>query len=75
VLSTAGATILGVGYFIPTIYLLWSLKKGEVAGDNPWGATGLEWQTQSPPVTENFPVTPVVTEPAYAYAHQEKRFA
>jgi cytochrome c oxidase subunit 1 len=75
VLSTAGATILGVGYFIPTIYLLWSLKKGAVAGDNPWGATGLEWQTQSPPVTENFPVTPVVTEPAYAYAHQEKQFA
>ena len=24
------------------------------AGDNPWGATGLEWQTTSPPPRENF---------------------
>ena len=51
VLSTAGATILGVGYLMPVIYLLWSLKWGEKAGRNPWRATGLEWQTESPPPT------------------------
>src|SRR6202046_63789 len=44
VFSTAGATILGVGYLLPIIYLLWSLKYGEIAGNNPWQATGLEWQ-------------------------------
>ena len=68
VLSTAGATILGLGYMIPVLYLLWSLFKGQPAGDNPWGATGLEWQTPSPPPTFNFDTTPVVTEEAYAYA-------
>ncbi len=54
VLSTAGATILGLGYLLPFIYLFWSLKYGQQGGDNPWGATGLEWQTASPPPTENF---------------------
>jgi len=67
VLSTAGASILGVGYLIPACYLLWSLKYGAVAGRNPWGAIGLEWTTTSPPPTFNFDSTPVVTTPAYAY--------
>jgi cytochrome c oxidase subunit 1 len=70
VMSTAGATILGVGYLLPLTYLLWSLRYGKVAPANPWGATGLEWQTPSPPPTENFPVTPTVTEEAYAYSHR-----
>ena len=39
-MSTAGAGVLGVGYLLPMIYLLWSLKYGEVAGANPWGAPG-----------------------------------
>jgi len=68
VMSTAGATILGVGYLIPLIYLLWSMRYGPRAGSNPWRAKGLEWQTTSPPSTENFLTTPVVTEEAYAYA-------
>ena len=67
VMSTAGASILGVGYLIPLIYLLWSLRYGRVAGTNPWNATGLEWQTPSPPSTENFEAPPVVAEEAYAY--------
>jgi len=68
VLSSAGASILAVGYLIPFIYLMWSLKYGEKAGRNPWGAKGLEWETTSPPPTFNFDHTPIVTEPAYAYA-------
>jgi cytochrome c oxidase subunit I len=75
VLSTAGATILGVGYLMPIFYLLWSLKYGKVAGDNPWNATGLEWQTTSPPPTFNFDQTPIVTEPAYAYDKREEKLA
>lgn len=67
VLSTAGATILGVGYFMPVIYLLWSLKYGVIAGSNPWNATGLEWQIQSPPLTENFLETPIMDHEAYDY--------
>jgi cytochrome c oxidase subunit 1 len=68
VMSTAGASILAVGYVLPLIYLLWSLRYGEVAPDNPWAATGLEWRTPSPPPTENFPETPVVTWEAYDYS-------
>jgi cytochrome c oxidase subunit 1 len=70
VLSTAGATILAIGYTIPLVYFIWSAKYGKVAGPNPWGATGLEWTTQSPPLTENFTTTPVVTREAYDYARQ-----
>ncbi len=67
VLSTAGATILAVGYLLPMIYLGWSLKFGRKAGSNPWGAVGLEWATSSPPPKENFHETPVVTWEAYDY--------
>ena len=67
VLSTAGASILAVGYLLPLAYLLWSLRYGKIAGDNPWMATGLEWKTSSPPPTFNFEQTPEVTWEAYEY--------
>jgi cytochrome c oxidase subunit 1 len=67
VLSSAGASVLGLGYLIPLTYLLWSLKYGPDAPPNPWGATGLEWQTTSPPPKHNFEITPVVTHEAYDY--------
>ena len=72
VMSSAGASILGVGYLIPLVYFIWSMRYGPVAEANPWGAKGLEWQTSSPPPTENFTKIPVVTEEAYAYADEEK---
>jgi len=68
VMSTAGASILGFGYLLPLAYLVWSLRYAPHAHANPWRAWGLEWTTPSPPPTENFAVTPVVTEDAYAYA-------
>ncbi|QQR74191.1 MAG: cytochrome c oxidase subunit I [Holophagales bacterium] len=70
VLSSAGATVLGLGYGLPLVYLLWSLKSGKRAGANPWGAIGLEWEIPSPPPTENFLVTPIVTHEAYDYAYR-----
>jgi cytochrome c oxidase subunit I len=72
VLSSAGASILAVGFILPAIYFLWSLKYGEVAGDNPWKATGLEWVTTSPPPTHNFHETPVVTTEPYHYGVDEE---
>jgi cytochrome c oxidase subunit I len=71
VMSSAGASILGVGYLIPIIYLVWSMRYGAPAGSNPWGSTGLEWRTPSPPPTENFARTPVVTDEVYDYHKQE----
>jgi cytochrome c oxidase subunit I len=67
VLSTAGASILAIGYILPATYFLWSLKYGKIAGANPWRATGLEWKVQSPPLTDNFLEIPLVTEEAYDY--------
>jgi len=67
VMSTSGASILAIGYLLPILYLIWSLKYGQVAGANPWRATGLEWTTQSPPLTENFLKVPIVDFEAYDY--------
>jgi len=67
VMSSAGASILGIGYLIPLIYLFWSIRYGPIAPPNPWRAKGLEWQTSSPPPTQNFDIPPVVKEEAYAY--------
>jgi cytochrome c oxidase subunit I len=71
VMSSAGASIPGLGYLIPLVYLAWSMRYGPVAGPNSWEAKGLEWETSSPPLTDNFATTPVVTEEAYAYRPQE----
>jgi len=72
VLSTAGASVLAVGYLIPAIYFVWAMRYGKPAPDNPWGATGLEWQTTSPPPPENSEITPVVTHEAYDYSILEE---
>ena len=52
--STYGAIILGLGIALMLVNLLISLKTGAKAPRNPWGASTLEWETQSPPVFENF---------------------
>jgi cytochrome c oxidase subunit 1 len=75
VMSSAGATILGLGYLIPIIYFIWSMRYGERAPANPWGARGLEWEVPSPPPTHNFEEQPVVTREAYDYSIEEKRVA
>ncbi len=72
VMSSAGASVLGVGYIIPMIYLIWSMRYGKRAGSNPWGSTGLEWQTPSPPPPENFEKTPGVTGEVYDYERQAR---
>jgi cytochrome c oxidase subunit 1 len=71
VMSSAGASILGAGYLLPMVYLVWSMRYGPRASANPWGAKGLEWEIDSPPITENFERQPVVREEAYAYAASE----
>ncbi len=67
VMSTVGATVLAAAYLLPPFYLGWSVFRGERAGCNPWGASGLEWETGSPPPTKNFDAAPKVPEHAYDY--------
>jgi cytochrome c oxidase subunit 1 len=67
VFSSTGASVLAVAYLVPFIYLFYSMRYGEPAGDNPWPATGLEWTTPSPPPKHNFAEIPVVSGPPYDY--------
>jgi cytochrome c oxidase subunit 1 len=56
---------------LPLIYLVWSLKYGKKAPANPWNATGLEWQTPSPPPKHNFTHPPIVDGPPYQYSAEQ----
>ena len=67
VASTTGASLLGFGFVLIAAYLLWSLKWGKVASANPWHSRGFEWDTLSPPPTENFLENPVYTHPPHDY--------
>ncbi len=71
VLSSAGASILGIGYLIPMVYFLWSLRYGKDAGPNPWDAKGLEWTIPSPPTTFNFE-EPVTVGDVYDYPTEDE---
>ncbi len=65
--STYGSWVLGAGLFLVLFVFIHSLFKGEPAPKNPWGCRSLEWTTQSPPITENFVRTPVVTHGPYDF--------
>jgi len=67
VISTVGSWVLAVGVILMAYYLIQSIRKGEKAPSNPWGALTLEWQTTSPPILENFEITPTVTCGPYEY--------
>ncbi len=67
VAATAGASVLAMGLVIVLVYLVVSLISGKVAGSNPWGSRGFEWNTPSPPGKENFPGTPTFTQGPHHY--------
>ena len=58
--STIGSFLLGIGVLITVYNVIRSLKKGKVAGNDPWKGNTLEWFTQSPPPENNFDVVPRV---------------
>ena len=59
-ISTVGAFVMASGLILFTINMAWSLRRGTIAGDNPWGAASLEWATTSPPRPYNFAHIPAV---------------
>jgi cytochrome c oxidase subunit I+III len=60
-LATVGAVMIGISVLLFIVNVVRSLRQGEIAGDNPWGASTLEWSTSSPPPPYNFMHIPVVT--------------
>ncbi|HEX8180029.1 MAG TPA: cytochrome c oxidase subunit I [Pyrinomonadaceae bacterium] len=58
--ASAGALIMTAGVAVFILNFLWARRRGEVAGDNPWHAEGLEWSTASPPADYNFVYLPTV---------------
>ncbi len=60
VISTIGAFMIAVGVLLTIINLVRSVKKGRIAGPDPWKANTLEWFTPSPPPENNFDVIPRV---------------
>lgn len=66
-LSTIGSWFLAIGFGVVAVNLIQGARKGPKAGDNPWEALTLEWQSPSPPPHENFLVTPIVNSWPYEY--------
>jgi cytochrome c oxidase subunit 1/cytochrome c oxidase subunit I+III len=58
--TSVGSFVLALGILIFLCDLLYSLRRGAPAGDNPWDAGTLEWSTTSPPPPYNFAVAPTV---------------
>ena len=67
VISTVGSWVLAIGLLIILINLLHSIFRGEPAGDNPWGASTLEWTLPSPLPAENFSTVPVIDRGPYVF--------
>jgi cytochrome c oxidase subunit 1 len=66
-ISTVGSWLIAASLFWMLYYLIQSLRSGEKAPKNPWGGKSLEWEAESPPPTENFYETPVVTHGPYDF--------
>ena len=66
-ISTLGSWLIALGFVLAFFTVVLAIFRGKPAPDNPWMATGLEWQTSSPPPHENFTTTPHVTTGPYNY--------
>ena len=60
VISTVGAFVLALGVLVTVYNVFVSIRKGRIAGPDPWRANTLEWFTPSPPPEHNFDVIPTV---------------
>ena len=59
-ISTIGAFMIALSVAVTVFGVVWSLKRGAIAGPDPWKANTLEWFTPSPPPENNFDVVPRV---------------
>lgn len=66
-ISTVGSWLITAGFLIGLGTMIYAMRKGAKAPDNPWGSKTLEWQTSSPPIMHNFDHEPIVTAGPYEY--------
>ena len=59
-ITTIGSFVFALGILLLLINVAVSLRRGRLAGPNPWDAPTLEWSTPSPPPPYNFAVIPIV---------------
>jgi len=72
-MSSIGVIFQAAGILFFVWNLIYSYKKGKIAGDDPWDAWTLEWATTSPPPDYNFEKTPEVRSrrPLWDLKHPE----
>jgi cytochrome c oxidase subunit I+III len=70
--ASAGAVVLTVGVLLLVINIVWTLRHGAPAGNDPWGAETLEWATTSPPPAYNFVYLPTVDSEAPLWSTRER---
>jgi len=66
-ITSIAAFVLGAGFLFNAAHLAWAWYRGRKAGENPWGAHTLEWQTASPAPATNFAEPPLVAAGFYTY--------
>jgi cytochrome c oxidase subunit 1 len=67
--SSAGALLMALSTLPFLFNVIWSLRAGEKAGDNPWNALTPEWLTTSPPPVENWRGEAPLVQHPYGYGH------
>jgi cytochrome c oxidase subunit 1 len=75
VASTAGASLLAIGFLLVFFYLLYALFWGPASGDNPWKSRGFEWRTPSPPPKHNFLEIPAYDHGPHDYYEAQQALA
>jgi cytochrome c oxidase subunit 1 len=71
--TSAGGIVQGIAVLIFAFNAVWSYYRGKPAGNDPWDAWTLEWDTASPPPAYNFAQAPVVRSrrPLWDLKHPE----
>jgi cytochrome c oxidase subunit I len=59
-IATLGSAISVLGGLVFVANAFFSMKHGDPAGADPWGASTLEWAASSPPPAHNFDHVPVI---------------
>jgi cytochrome c oxidase subunit 1 len=59
-LSSVGSYVTGLGFLVTVANMWFSLRRGQLAGDNPWDGQTLEWACSSPPPDHNFEALPPI---------------